>query len=132
MRYLQYIAVLILAALVLSSCEGGVIQNNIEKNTSSENSNNAVVYVANKTETKETDKVTVNESEKEEFKEVVEVEPTKEVAVTEEASMTTVNAVETQTIKLNPQAVDPDGKTLSFTYSSPFNSNGEWETKGLE
>ncbi len=129
MRYLQYIAVLILAALVLSSCEGGVIQNNIEKNTTNpENGNNAVVDIVNKTELSE--EVKLNDSEtKKEFKEVVEIEPTNEVVVKEENSITTVNAVEAQTIKLSPQAVDPDGKKISFTYSSPFNSNGEWKTK---
>ncbi|MBW2966499.1 DPP IV N-terminal domain-containing protein [Candidatus Woesearchaeota archaeon] len=31
-------------------------------------------------------------------------------------------------IQINPIATDPDGDSLTFTYSSPLDSNGEWQT----
>ncbi len=41
----------------------------------------------------------------------------------------TVTINETQKIKINPHAVDPDGDTVAFGYSKPLDENGEWQTK---
>lgn len=37
-------------------------------------------------------------------------------------------AQETETVSLVPQASDPDGDELIFTFTSPLNENGEWQT----
>lgn len=39
-----------------------------------------------------------------------------------------ITGVEGDLIDLNPVAVDPDGDTLSYTFSKPFNENGLWQT----
>lgn len=38
-------------------------------------------------------------------------------------------AEETELIRLSPQADDPDNDKLNYIYTSPFNENGEWQTK---
>jgi len=36
---------------------------------------------------------------------------------------------ETELVKLDLKAVDPDGDPITYTYSSPLNDKGEWQTK---
>lgn len=39
-----------------------------------------------------------------------------------------INAVEKDLVKINARATDPDGDALIYTFSAPFNENGEWQT----
>lgn len=41
----------------------------------------------------------------------------------------TLTGTEGDLITLKANAVDPDGDTVTYTYSSPFNKNGLWQTK---
>ena len=43
-------------------------------------------------------------------------------------SATTFAIQETEKISLKPNAIDPDADNLTFTYTSPLNENGEWQT----
>ncbi|MAG07889.1 hypothetical protein CMO89_00280 [Candidatus Woesearchaeota archaeon] len=36
---------------------------------------------------------------------------------------------EAELVKLNLKAIDPDGDPITYTYSSPLNSKGEWQTE---
>jgi len=40
-----------------------------------------------------------------------------------------VTAYESQLVKIRPKASDAEGDTLTYTFSSPLNENGEWQTK---
>jgi hypothetical protein len=40
----------------------------------------------------------------------------------------TINGTEGDLIQLKPQAIDPDGDALSYTFAEPFDSNGDWQT----
>ncbi|MFH1649603.1 MAG: Ig-like domain-containing protein [Candidatus Woesearchaeota archaeon] len=40
-----------------------------------------------------------------------------------------LTAIEGDLIKLRPRAVDPDGDEVTYSYSKPFSSAGEWQTK---
>ncbi len=51
------------------------------------------------------------------------------VDISEITSLYRVEVNETELVKINLRAVDPDGDQITFTYSSPFNSSGEWQTK---
>ncbi len=41
----------------------------------------------------------------------------------------TLSGTEDDLITLKPNAVDPDGDKITYTYSAPFNKNGLWQTK---
>ena len=41
----------------------------------------------------------------------------------------TVEAVEGDLIQLRPEALDPDGDKVSFTFTKPFNTEGQWQTQ---
>jgi hypothetical protein len=41
----------------------------------------------------------------------------------------TLTGTEGDLLTLKPKAVDPDGDKVAYTYSSPFSSNGLWQTK---
>lgn len=47
----------------------------------------------------------------------------------EAMSAIVIIAQETELIRLAPEADDPDKDNLAYTYTSPFNENGEWQTK---
>lgn len=36
---------------------------------------------------------------------------------------------ETQKIKIGPKSTDPDNDVITYTFSAPFDANGEWQTK---
>ncbi|MBU1111516.1 MAG: hypothetical protein ABIB43_01850 [archaeon] len=70
--------------------------------------------------------------------EVIEIEPD-ETATTEDTTTETseedfsdilirIEGVEGDTIELKPDAYDPDGDKVKYTYSKPFNVNGQWKT----
>ncbi len=40
-----------------------------------------------------------------------------------------VTGVEGELIKLEPEAIDPDGDAVTFEFSEPFNEYGEWQTR---
>ncbi|MBN2142607.1 hypothetical protein JW711_04725 [Candidatus Woesearchaeota archaeon] len=40
-----------------------------------------------------------------------------------------VSAMETDIVTLSPQVSDPDGDSVSVTYSEPFNDDGTWKTQ---
>lgn len=39
-----------------------------------------------------------------------------------------IEGIEKQLISIDAKTADPDGDTLSMTYSAPFDENGEWQT----
>jgi hypothetical protein len=41
----------------------------------------------------------------------------------------TVTAFEGELVALKPKAVDPEGSKITYSFSKPFNSQGEWQTK---
>lgn len=108
MRYINYstLALLLAAVLILGACKGTDIGQNNNINTS----------VSNETPSN-------NEEVVEEPETVVD----KEVDLQQDVPV--VQAVETQQIRLRPLAVDPEGGSLKFTYSDPFNQNGIWNTE---
>lgn len=82
-------------------------------------------------EVEETEEEVVEEEDEEEI-EVIEVDVTEEeeeMPETEPISEAIVIDVEeTEKISLVTEAEDPDDDILVFTYSSPLDENGEWET----
>jgi len=71
----------------------------------------------------------INVSELTEVKETAEVpEQTQETSTVKE--MPTIIVTEGETVKFpNLKAVDPDGDKITYTFSSPLNDKGEWQTK---
>jgi hypothetical protein len=64
------------------------------------------------------------------------VTPTEEVTTEESAEEQAapetgviIEAVEGDLVALKPEAVDPDNDVVKFTFTSPFNENGKWQTK---
>ncbi len=47
----------------------------------------------------------------------------------DERVMTRITAKEGELISLKPQARDPDDDEITYTFSTPFNSEGEWQTE---
>jgi hypothetical protein len=45
------------------------------------------------------------------------------------ASRFTIEAVEGDLIQLKPEALDPDGDVVEFTFTKPFDTNGQWQTE---
>jgi len=45
------------------------------------------------------------------------------------AALKTFTVQETDLVKINAEAVDPDGDELSYSYSLPLDENGEWQTE---
>lgn len=70
------------------------------------------------------------EKKGEEIKEEEEITPEQPEKETEEKEQKAIVIIaqETDFISLKPVADDPDKDKLSFTYSSPLNSQGEWQT----
>jgi hypothetical protein len=46
-----------------------------------------------------------------------------------EKKLKDLNVVETDVVTLAPEIMDPDGDSITLTYSEPFDSNGVWKTK---
>ena len=44
------------------------------------------------------------------------------------AALKTFTVQETDLVKLDAKAIDPDGDNISYTYSPPLDENGEWQT----
>ena len=55
-----------------------------------------------------------------------EKQPTEEKVISEESAV--IIGQETEIIRLLPEAEDPDNDILTYIYTSPFDSNGEWQT----
>lgn len=53
-------------------------------------------------------------------------EEVEEEEISEDATVIIVD--ETELVSLAPKAEDPDADTLTFTFTSPLNDNGEWQT----
>ncbi|HJN56837.1 MAG TPA: PKD domain-containing protein [Candidatus Woesearchaeota archaeon] len=70
------------------------------------------------------DEEAVSEAPDEETEEETEVVMEEEIS--EDATVIMVD--ETQMVSLVPQAQDPDQDALIFTFTSPLNENGEWQT----
>ncbi len=51
------------------------------------------------------------------------------VKINESNYSVVVTGVEGELIKLEPEAIDPDGDVVSFNYTKPFNEEGEWKTE---
>lgn len=114
MKYLNYTVLLAVTLMILASCQEldlrqGAQNTSITASITAENTSSP----PNRTEPPN----------------IVDVQPTEEVSLNIQNETTRVSAVETQTIKLLPQAFDPEGNQLVFTFSHPFNSSGEWQTK---
>ena len=43
-------------------------------------------------------------------------------------ALTTLRAKETELVRLQPKATDPDQDAITYTYASPFDEQGEWQT----
>ena len=67
--------------------------------------------------------------EAEEFPiEIGEITPeAEEEAVPEEGII--IEATEGELLELKPEAIDPDGDMVYYSFSEPFNENGRWQTK---
>ena len=75
----------------------------------------------------EVEEVEVVEIEEEEVIVEKEVEiKIEDVEISEEATVIIVE--ETELVSLVPKAQDPDNDALIFTFTSPLNENGEWQT----
>jgi len=55
------------------------------------------------------------------------VEPVPTITPIQSSMTITIN--ETSKVNINPAAIDPDGDFLSYTFSAPLSSSGEWQTK---
>ena len=55
-------------------------------------------------------------------------EEIKEEAVTPEEGIV-LEAIEGDLLELSPEAVDPDGDLVTYTFTEPFSENGKWQTK---
>jgi len=58
---------------------------------------------------------------------VVELNETEEETTAEELTKITVK--EGELVALKPESEDPDADTIEYTFSEPFNKDGEWQTK---
>jgi len=109
------------ALLCLLLILGGCIQIKITENetTSSieteENATEEIGVNATEEAADATEEVEVNATSLEEIEEAEEAEG---IVVTEE-----------DLIELNVQATDPDGNTLTYTFSEPLNESGAWQTQ---
>jgi|WetSurMetagenome_2_1015567.scaffolds.fasta_scaffold153399_1 hypothetical protein len=52
----------------------------------------------------------------------------KETAVAPENGVV-IQATEGDLVQLKPEAVDPDGQKVAYSFTTPFDSNGKWQTK---
>jgi PKD repeat protein len=50
-------------------------------------------------------------------------------AAPEKPALYTVEGIEGDLIQLKPEAVDPDGERVVYSFTSPFDTNGRWQTK---
>ncbi len=46
-----------------------------------------------------------------------------------EEGRVTIEGLEGDLIQLTPEAVDPDGDNITYTFSAPFDAEGRWQTK---
>lgn len=65
------------------------------------------------------------EEELEEIEEILEEEVVEEVP---EGEAKVIIVRETELISLKPKATDPDGDILTFTYTTPLDEGGKWQT----
>jgi len=69
--------------------------------------------------------------EQEEISESVDVEedlPAISKPASEMEYVALVSAYEGELIELNPEAIDPDGDVVEYSFSDPFNEAGRWQT----
>ncbi len=55
--------------------------------------------------------------------------PDKLPAGEEKKALYTVEGTEGDLIQLKPEAVDPDGEKVAYTFTKPFDMNGRWQTR---
>ena len=110
----------------------------VKTDTKTDSEEKVVYQVADETETETKDtKVNATETKTEEAKPVDKSEFKKasytpistEVTKTVSNSTKTITVIEGSKVKLNVKATDGDGDTLTYTFSSPLNLQGEWQTK---
>lgn len=75
-----------------------------------------------------TENYTPEETEIPEEETVVE-EPEEETEPLDTSKYLKKVVLEGDLVKLTPQAVDPDGDPITYTFSYPLNDDGEWQTK---
>ena len=51
------------------------------------------------------------------------------IAAPPKADLYTVEGTEGDIIQLKPQAIDPDGNAITYSFTPPFDVNGRWQTK---
>ena len=61
--------------------------------------------------------------------EVIVEDPFVNVNAAEESVRFTIKGVEGDLMQLKPEAVDPDGDKITYTFTLPFDRNGNWQTK---
>jgi len=83
----------------------------------------------------EIEELTINEDDTEEStteaastEEVEKVEPVKVVKSESTSSATIIRVKEGELVRLKPVARDDDQDSIQYTFSSPLNENGEWQT----
>jgi len=116
----KIILLVVILAVALSSCNylqptGDVITGEIvnTNNTNTNNTNTTAMGNQNNDNSGMVDKNTDSSTNQAQ-------EPT--------GSMMTVEKIEGDLIKLTPDAYDPDGDTVTYEFSEPFDKNGEWQT----
>ncbi len=55
--------------------------------------------------------------------------PVAEIKPVSEENIPVIIINETQKIKIGPKSIDPDKDVVTYTFSAPFDANGEWQTK---
>ncbi len=90
---------------------------------------NATAVIENATEVSENVTEVTNETEEAAEEEVTEeienATPLDEIKTAGEG----ISVTEGELISLKVSATDPDGNALSYSFSEPFDENGEWETE---
>ncbi|MFH1506545.1 MAG: hypothetical protein ABIE94_06185 [archaeon] len=109
MKKIIFILLVLATILVLAGCQ--------PQGNSDDSITGAFVF--------EFDNVSDNETA-EEPEEVEEEMPEEEIDFDVAAI---IEGQEGDLIDINPQAIDPDGDSITFDYSEPFNKNGLWQTK---
>ena len=124
---ISLIIVIITAMFLLSSC-GYKMPEEKEDTTFVPVGEIKILEEEAPSEVEEEAEIPVTEGEAIEIPEEVEEEV--EIPLAEEKEEAIVIIVEeTNLISLVPKASDPDADKLTYTFSSPLNDNGEWQTK---